>query len=651
MKTEPVVAGRIEFDADGTPRSPDYGDVYHPAAGAWSQARHVFLAGNGLPQRWFGRERFVILETGFGLGNNFLATWDAWRGDPLRCERLVFVSLEKHPLSRDDLARALAPCPQPELARQLVAAWPAHTPNLHALDFEDGRVQLLLGFGAAERLLRQLLVSVDAYFLDGFAPARNADAWAPGVMKQFARLAAPGATAATWSAARAVRDALAAAGFMVEAATGIGGKRDITRARHAPRYRVPPPAGGLHEHRGPREALIVGAGLAGCSAAWALARQGWQATVLDARGAVAEAASGNAAGLFHGSLHADDGPHARLHRSAALHTARVLAPWLADGRVRGSLGGLLRRDERSTDAQARAMLAMQRLPADYVDWLERDAASERVGLALPSGGWWYGEGGWLAPRDYAAALLADSDAQLVTGAQVDHIARQADGLWHAFDANGRSIAAAASLVLANALDARRLVGAELLPRLDALRGQLSGFDANARGVPQVRAPLSGFGWLLPPIDGRVWFGASDTHHDADPTPRESDHRANLAQLAMLCGRADPTWAASPWQARVGWRAVTPDRLPLIGALPDLAALADATRADPPRHVPRLRDAQGGLYVYTGLGARGIGWAVLGAHLLAAWMTGAPCPLEAELRDALDPARQLLRRRRGETTDV
>lgn len=645
MKTEPIVAGRVVVDADGTPRSPDYGDVYHPAAGAWAQARHVFLAGNGLPARWAGRDRFVILETGFGLGNNFLATWDAWRADPARCERLVFVSVEKHPLSRADLAHALAPCPRPELARQLVDAWPALTPNLHTLDFEGGRVQLLLGFGAAERLLPQLLANVDAFFLDGFAPAKNADVWAPAVMQQLGRLSAPGATAATWSAARTVREALAAAGFAVESAPGTGGKRDITRARHAPRYRAPAPAGGLHAHAGPREALIVGAGLAGCAAAWALARQGWQATVIERRGAPADAASGNAAGLFHGSLHAHDGPHARLHRAAALHTKRVLAPWLADGRVRGSLDGLLRRDERSGDDAAHAILDAQRLPADYVDWLARDEASARLGLALPSGGWWYACGGWLAPRDYAAALLTESGARLCTGAQVDRVARQADGLWHALDAAGRSIAAAPTVVLANALDARRLAGAALLPRLGVLRGQLSGVDAIAAGVPHVRAPISGFGWLLPPIDGHVWFGASDAANDLDPTLREADHRANLAQLALLCGQVDPAWADLPWQGRVGWRAVTPDRLPLIGALPDLAALAAARRADKPRHVPRLRDAQGGLYVYTGLGARGIGWAVLGARLLASWITGTPSPLEADLRDALDPARYALRRPR------
>jgi len=113
MKTQPVRPARIEFPPDGPPRAPDFDDLYHPRAGALTQARHVFLGGNRLPGRWAGRPRFTVLETGFGLGNNFLATWDAWRSDPARCERLHFVSIEKHPPTREDLARAHAASPWP----------------------------------------------------------------------------------------------------------------------------------------------------------------------------------------------------------------------------------------------------------------------------------------------------------------------------------------------------------------------------------------------------------------------------------------------------------------------------------------------------------------------------------------------------------
>ena len=167
------------------------GDVYHPRHGALPQARHVFLGGNGLPARWRGRDRFVVLETGFGLGNNFLATWAAWRDDPERCTRLRFISIESRPLSRADLASVPREAGLGALAAQLAASWPPATCNLHRLSFESGSVQLLLALGDVAAWLPQLDASVDAFFLDGFAPARNPAMWEARLFKAMARIAAP----------------------------------------------------------------------------------------------------------------------------------------------------------------------------------------------------------------------------------------------------------------------------------------------------------------------------------------------------------------------------------------------------------------------------------------------------------------------------
>ena len=207
MKTRPIEPAQVEFDADGSrpprspPRSPIYGDLYHPQIGALAQARHVFLGGNDLPRRWAGQARFVVLEMGFGLGNNFLATWDAWRNDPSRCERLVVVSIERHPLQRGDLLRAHAQSALPELAAALIHAWPPLVPGLQALDFDGGAVQLLLALGDVRLLLPALRVQADAIYLDGFAPTRNPQMWEPRVLKALGRHATPSASAATWSVA------------------------------------------------------------------------------------------------------------------------------------------------------------------------------------------------------------------------------------------------------------------------------------------------------------------------------------------------------------------------------------------------------------------------------------------------------------------
>ena len=224
----PLQPARLEFAPDGTPFSATYGDVYHSAQGGPQQAGHVFLAGNDLPGRWCGRDRFVILETGFGLGLNFLAAWRAWRDDPQRCRRLHFVSVEKHPFTAADLALAQRAWPEfADLAGELQRAWPPLTPGMHRLFLAGGAVILTLIFGDATTALRAVDASVDAFFLDGFSPARNPEMWSPELCRSLSRLAAPGATLATWSVAGTVREALAAAEFDLEKRPGFAGKRQM----------------------------------------------------------------------------------------------------------------------------------------------------------------------------------------------------------------------------------------------------------------------------------------------------------------------------------------------------------------------------------------------------------------------------------------
>ncbi len=216
------------LDADGTPFSPLYDDVYHSASGAHEQARHVFLAGNALPGRWQGRERFTILETGFGLGVNFLATWLAWCNDPRACESLHFVSLEKHPFPESDLRRAHLAWPEfTELSHELCASWPTLEAGSHALELANGRLTLQLVFGDALETLPKLETPVDAFYLDGFSPAKNPELWSDECCRSLARLSRDGATLATWSVSGNVRAALTAANFCVERRPGFAAKRQM----------------------------------------------------------------------------------------------------------------------------------------------------------------------------------------------------------------------------------------------------------------------------------------------------------------------------------------------------------------------------------------------------------------------------------------
>ena len=634
MKTEPIVVAEVDFSDPATPRSPAFDDDYHPRGGAWAQAQQVFLAGNGLPERWRGRKRFTILETGFGLGNNFLATWAAWRDDPARCERLCFVSIEKHPPSPANLARAHAGSAEPSLARRLIDAWPATTCNLHSLEFETGRVHLLLAFGDVRAWARELVARVDAFYLDGFAPARNPAMWDRGVFAMLARLTAPETTAATWSAARVVRDGLQGAGFEVRAAPGSGGKRDITLARYVPRFTPPAPPGRSVPTRAPSHAVVVGGGLAGAITARALARQGIACTVIDRHAEPAAEASGNPAGLFHGAVMGHDGPHARLLRAAALASEDSVRAALARG-VPGSLAGLLRLETRLSLPAMQTLLERQALPSRFVTAINAAAASQLAGVAVVQPAWFYPGGGWVDPAALVRDALATPGVSWRGSTSVQRIERRGDH-WYLFDAAGRGLADAPLLVLANATDALRL--ASLPPQwLQRQRGQLSWSTEPEASRPRI--PIASGGYVLTLPDGRLLFGATSQANDEGAAVRDGDHLDNLAKAQLLISDFSmrETRALS---GRVAWRAATADRLPLVGAVPDLQAPRTA-RSDAARLLPRLP----GLWLHSGLGSRGLTTATLSAELIAAQVSGAPWPLEADLVDAIDPARWLVRAER------
>jgi tRNA 5-methylaminomethyl-2-thiouridine biosynthesis bifunctional protein len=624
---------QVERDAAGAAFSPQYGDVYASRDGALGQARHVFLGGNDLPARWRGRASFVVVETGFGLGVNFLATWQAWRDDPASCARLHCVAVEKHPVAAADLL-AFAPAPLAPLARALAAAWPLPLPGLHRLDFDDGALRLTLAFGDARALVPQLVAGADAFFLDGFAPDRNPELWEPPLIKALARLARPGATLATWCTARAVRDALAASGFAVELRPGYGHRRQMLAARFAPRWRLrrhEPPAA----YAGERKALAIGAGLAGSWAAAALAQRGWQVRVLDSGAGPAAAASALPWGLVHPQFAADDNLLARLTRAGFLLGRQRLAsaPYWQPGGVFQQA-----RDEAEAARWRTALGACDDWPRDYLRWVGADEAAALIGMAPCRGGLWFAQGGVVSAARWCAALLAGSHTQF--GTAVAALERR-DGQWHALASDGRSLAAAPVVVVANALDAPRLLRLRHAP-VQPVRGRIS---VLAGDLP-LRAGVGGDGYLVRGADGWLGVGAS---YEFSPTDRaapiaECDiHAGNLQRVRRLLRAAPPL---APTGVFDGVRCVARDRLPLAGAVADEAAALDAAAELRGAHLADL-PRRAGLYCSFALGSRGLTLAPLAAELIAAQVEGEPWPVERALADALDPARFLLQKlRRG-----
>jgi tRNA 5-methylaminomethyl-2-thiouridine biosynthesis bifunctional protein len=624
----PLVPARLAYAADGTPWSEAYADVYHSAARGPAQARHVFLRGNDLPARWSARARFTVLELGFGFGLSFLATWQAWREHGSRCARLHYVSVEKHPFARHDAQQLHARYPEfASLAARLQAAWPMLVPGVQRIEFEGGRIVLTLALGDVAEVLPQLRLAADAVYLDGFAPARNPEMWTPATMRQIARRCAAGATAATWSAAGAVRQALREAGFEVERHPGFERKRDMLRARLV--------APGRDLARAPeRRAIVVGAGIAGAAVTERLCARDWNVTLLERQ--PKPIPPGRHSGVFHPVATPDDSLFARLTRAGFL---AALGRWRAleaagHAPVWDECGVLqLAREPREAEAQQKAVAALA-LPPEYVQCVTREEASAHAGVALAAGGLWFPSGGWIRPVSLVAAQLAGAREGVTArfDCTVASIAGRGES-WSACDANGRELAAAPVLVLANAADAPRLFPSASL-RVRRVRGQIT-FLPQARFAPPRVVVLRG-GFVLPACHGESITGASYDFDDEESLPRVSSHAGNLERLARIVPETGAALDPEVLEGLVGFRAVTADRLPVVGPM-------GLETAEPPANLrlgrlPRVP----GLYGAFALGSRGLLWASLGAELLASLLEGEPLPLEARLAEALDPGRFFLR---------
>ena len=651
-----VAPASLDFDPSGAPFSSRYGDVYASRDGAWGQARHVFLGGNGLPGRWAGRDQFVIVETGFGLGTNFLATWQAWRDDPQRPRRLHFVSVELHPLPAAELAAWAAP-EVADLGRQLAAAWPLPLPGVHRMEFEGGRVVLTLGLGDAKRLVPQWALGADAFFLDGFAPARNPDLWGEALLKALARLARPGATLATYTAARSVQDGLTASGFEVGLVPGFGRKREMLVARFAPRWKLrrhePPAAYG-----GERSAIVVGSGLAGASCAAALARRGWRVDVLERGERIASGASALPTGLLHPHPTADDSVAARLSRAGFLHARQVLGEFEPSSggpdanpsarRLWQTCGVFRQAEDDAAEAAFRDLAESGEAPPEFLGFRDAATIAGDLGLAPRRGGLWFPSGAIVAAARWCDMLLRQPLIRVHPGFDVVRLDATAAG-WRATSARGATLDGAI-VVLANALDAPRLLDTGGAP-LAGIGGRISLLQPGE--LSALRAGLAGDGYAVPafagapaaigatyetPLPGRdVAVGLDD----------DAAHEANRERLARMLARADLGRRAAVAGVFHAVRCVARDRLPLAGALLDV----DATTA--PEARARLRGAhpadlprRAGAYALLALGSRGLALSSLAAEQVAAQVEGEPWPIERELAAALDPARFALQRLRA-----
>ncbi|WP_460096557.1 bifunctional tRNA (5-methylaminomethyl-2-thiouridine)(34)-methyltransferase MnmD/FAD-dependent 5-carboxymethylaminomethyl-2-thiouridine(34) oxidoreductase MnmC [Pseudomonas sp. H3_C08] len=646
---------QLDWDDHGRPRSRVFDDVYFSDQSGLEETRYVFLEQNRLAERFAALPaggRLVIGETGFGTGLNFLCAWQLFEQHAMAGARLHFVSVEKYPLSPADLKRALALWPELKpLADQLLTHYVAIHAGFQRITLAHGRVTLTLLIGDALEQLPQLDAQIDAWFLDGFAPAKNPDMWTAELFVELARLAAPGSTISTFTSTGWVRRLLNAAGFKMKRTPGIGHKWEILRGEFLgwPAEVTPPtpekpwfarPATIAAERR----ALVIGAGLAGCATASSLAARGWQVTLLERHAAVAQEASGNPQGVLYLKLSAHGTALSQLIVSGFGYTRRLL-----ETLQRGTdwdACGVLQLAFNAKEAERHAQLA-EAFPEDLLQWLDQPEAQARAGVGLAHGGLYYPEGGWVHPPALCQAQAAQANIELLNHCQALQL-RRVDDQWQARDGD-RLLASAPVVVLAGAADIKCFAQSAELP-LKRIRGQITRLAETAESQA-LATVVCAEGYVAPARLGEHTLGASFDFNSDDLTPTTAEHVGNLAMLEEISSDLVTRLHISEQpvenlQGRAAFRCTSPDYLPIVGPLADREAFLDTYSAlsKDARQVPDIACPWlDGLYVNSGHGSRGLITAPLSGELLAAWLDNEPLPLPRSVAEACHPNRFALRR--------
>jgi tRNA 5-methylaminomethyl-2-thiouridine biosynthesis bifunctional protein len=487
-------------------------------------------------------------------------------------------------------------------------------------------VFLTLVFGDAHEQLPCIDAEIDAWFLDGFAPAKNPDLWTPEIFSELARLSKAGATAATFTVAGEVRRALTGAGFSVEKRPGFGRKREMLTARLDASSKATRRApwfanAGLRRLAQGARVAVIGGGVAGASLAHELQRAGLEPTIIDPAG-IATGASGNPAGLLMPRLDLGDDRGSRFFRAAYVHALRTIEALQARSGERffNPRGVLLKAKNDEERERHRKILTAKLLPDDFI--LEHPE-----GLFFP-------QAGVIDPPNFCASLA--EGAKILRRRALSLEAR--DGaIILALD--GEASLEFDAAIIANGRDALRFVAARSLP-LSGVMGQIDYFSDV---TPPEHAVAFG-PYAAPAPQGGVVIGATYEKIAAGEPARTSASatRENIDAVAAVLPELATALDEKDSHPRAAIRCQTPDRLPVAGPRPDwnfYGAAYDDLRLGRQRDYPPGEVAPG-LFILSGLGSRGFVTAPYAASLMVAEMTGAP--FEREIAEALHPARFFIR---------
>lgn len=683
----------IHWDAQGQPASNTFDDIYFSKENGLEESRYVFLQHNQLHDRFSkltDHQLFTIGETGFGTGLNFLACWQLWHNTaPPEC-RLHYIAVEKHPLRPDELTRALALWSElSDYSQQLLAAYRnnyigSHRSSFQRLEFGNIRLSLIiadaaLGLSAlfanphndfASPYWCQENKAIDAWFLDGFAPAKNPDMWSESLFNTIEKFSKPTTTVATFTAAGHVKRNLMRISFDVRKVPGFGKKREMltgyfkgsTEEINQPLYNtalnhekpvksITPWAVSKHHQvsQHSQKIAVIGAGMAGCHMANALAKRGFDVTVIERNAEAATETSGNLQGVVYAKLSTHQDPLGEFNLSCLLYAQQFYQAFWQTNPDAGQACGMMQLSTTPKLENAHQHIAQYYSDTHWINYLTAEQASHIAQVKLQHPALFFSHCGWLQPASLCQWLLKQNTISLVTNTHIQSLHRKASRWQLNGYQNGQAWQQLFDqVVIANANDARTFEQTQWVPT-KPIRGQVSHIPSQTT-LETLNTVICSQGYIAPAtnIEGRKIhaIGASFNLHDASPQLTMGDHHHNIQELTKIIPDivGDINLPAQE-NGRVGFRCSTPDYLPLAGPAPDKPLFQNTFKGlshNAKQYIPQPGDYLPNLYLNIGHGSRGLTYTPLVAEILASRIAGEPPPVIQMMADNLNPARFLIR---------
>lgn len=652
---------KISFKEDGSPYSEMFNDIYFDHESGFQQSESVFIKGNDIAQRIVRAENtFTIAETGFGTGLNLLLTLQLYKAlsKTHQLAPLHYISTEKYPLSKEDITRAHL-CfnslkPESDLFLQ---QYPTEIDGTITGSFFNNRVKFTIYIGDATESFKEVVLPrksiglVNAWYLDGFSPARNPDMWQKALFEELARLSKPQATISTFTTAGFIRRGLESVGFRLEKKSYAGNKNEILVGKYQQNYF----SGKGYQFRPlitkPQHVSIIGGGIASACAAYFLTKNGIKVTLYCKDVKVAQGASSNAIGALFPLIHQQKDDISTFYQYAFNYAVQFYKQLTTSGyKYSHDWCGLLEISYK--DALVKRQQTFEKdspWPTELIHSLSAKEASEKANIPLKNGGLFFPQAGWIAPQELVQQLFIAAEKtnrlRIETSTTVNTITQTDNNHWQLKTNKGNFDASV--VVFCGGAESINLSVIDNLP-LSSVRGQITSMKTNSK-MKSLSTVICHKGYLTPANNDIHCIGATFDKNTFDTSPKDEDDHYNLSMLQKCLpdiAENIAKWShADIFSRKARLRCMTPDHLPMVGVMPDLAShkitYAHLTKDKNWKYhqaAPFIKN----LYLLTGLGARGLCTAPLLADILLSDLTGKPYPVDNTMLFNLSPNRFIIR---------